>query len=197
MKTTGTIFAGIGTLALIGGLAACGTASAPAAAPRPAVTVTAPARAPATPMPTVTKTVAPAASPSGQTIIINNNPAPVSVNDPPAPVYYPSGAFLDTQTLVDSLADEQADELNAAPSYDYDSADNATISLNCDPDGYLTYACTGSDTDGDSGYGDIVTVLDNGNAWADTGMNWEGPDVYINGGVTNYWTTLAQADWQS
>ena len=107
------------------------------------------------------------------------------------------GAFLDTQTLVDSLADEQADELNAAPSYDYDSAENAAISVNCDPDGYLTYACTGSDTDGDSGYGDIVTVLDNGNAWADTGMNWEGPDVYIDGGVTNYWTTPAQADWQS
>jgi hypothetical protein len=32
---------------------------------------------------------------------------------------------------------------------------------------------------------------------SDTGMNWEGPDVYIDGGVTNYWTTPAQADWQS
>jgi hypothetical protein len=31
MKTTRTIFAGIGTLALIGGLAACGTAKAPVA----------------------------------------------------------------------------------------------------------------------------------------------------------------------
>jgi 2-oxoglutarate dehydrogenase E2 component (dihydrolipoamide succinyltransferase) len=38
MKTTRTIFAGIGTLALIGGLAACGTAKAPVA--KPAVTVT-------------------------------------------------------------------------------------------------------------------------------------------------------------
>jgi hypothetical protein len=42
-----------------------------------------------------------------------------------------------------------------------------------------------------------VTVIDGGNAWTDTGMNWEGPDIYVDGGVTNYWTTIAQADWQS
>jgi hypothetical protein len=54
------IYAGIDALDLISGLAACGTASVPAAAPRPTVTVTAPVRVPATPTPPKTITAAPA-----------------------------------------------------------------------------------------------------------------------------------------
>jgi hypothetical protein len=194
MKTTRTIFAGIGAFALIGGLAACGTTLA--AVPAAQVTVTAPAittaptTAPATPA-----AAAPSASAPGTTIVINNNPAPVS--DPPAAVAYPAGAFLNVQTLANSVASEQDDELAAAPSYDYDSPDSAQISVNLTPIGYDTYSVTGSDTDGDYGSDDTVTVIDDGNAWTDTGMNWQGPDIYIDGGVTNYWTTTAQADWQS
>ena len=66
------------------------------------------------------------------------------------------------------------------------------MTVSCTPDGDgITYICTGSDQDGDTGYGDTVTVFDNGNAWSDTGMNWTGPDIYIHGGATNYWTTPA------
>jgi hypothetical protein len=189
-----TIFAGIGTLALIGGLAACGTT--PAAAPAARVTVTAPASssAPATPSATPT-TATPTASSPGTTIIINNNPAPV--NTPAPAVAYPAGSFQDVQNLANSVAAEQAAELTAAPADDYESADGAQVSVNLTPIGYDTYSVTGSDTDGDYGSGDTVTVIDGGNAWADTGMNWSGPDIYIYGGVTNYWTTPAQADWQS
>ena len=62
---TKSILAGLGALALIGGLVACGTAQAPAAAPAPIVHVTQTVTAVPTPTvtakptPTVTKTVAP------------------------------------------------------------------------------------------------------------------------------------------
>jgi hypothetical protein len=131
MKTTRTIFAGIGAFALIGGLAACGTTLA--AVPAAQVTVTAPA---ITPAPAAPAAAAPSASAPGTTIVINNNPAPVS--DPPAAVAYPAGAFLNVQTLANSVASEQDDELAAAPSYDYDSPDSAQISVNLTPIGYDT-----------------------------------------------------------
>ena len=77
--STRRIYAGIGTLALIGGLAACGTAggsAAPAAAPAVTQTVA--------PAPTVTDT-----APPPQVIINNNNPAPAPTQTvyAPAPVY--------------------------------------------------------------------------------------------------------------
>ena len=62
-----TIFVGLGTLVLIGGLAACGAAQTPAAAPAGRVTQ---AVAPSAASPAPTKTVT--ASPP-QVIIINNN----------------------------------------------------------------------------------------------------------------------------
>ena len=77
------------------------------------------------------------------------------------------------------------------------SAGDITITADCYPAGDGVYNCFASDTDGDTGYGDTVSVIDNGNGWSDTGMNWTGPDIYIYGGVTNYWTTPAVSDWSS
>jgi hypothetical protein len=77
------ILAGIGTLALIGGLAACGTSAVPAAAPAPAATVTATASAP-------------------QVVINNNNPAPAPTQTvvvqpaAPAPAYVPASDAWNT-----------------------------------------------------------------------------------------------------
>jgi hypothetical protein len=133
---------------------------------------------------------------------INNNnnaapapttPAPVVVAPAPVAVVPAAGEYSNSQTLYDALASEQQSELAAAPSYDYYSPGNISVTDSCTEtySGSGVYNCTGSDTDGDTGYGDTVTVLDNGNAWSDTGMNWTGPDVYIDGGVTNYWTTPA------
>src|SRR5208283_3677961 len=183
----------IPALALTAGLslAACGSVKAPAAAPAVTHAVTAPAAAPkpATPAPT---TPAPA-----QTVYVQAPAAPAPAAPGPAYNNYPAGAFTDSQSLYDSLANEQQTELQAAPAYDYYSPGNITVHVWCNPDGSDTYSCTGSDTDGDTGYGDTVTVIDNGNGWTDTGMNWTGPDIYVNGGVTNYWTTPAQSDWSN
>jgi hypothetical protein len=131
---------------------------------------------------------------------INNNnnaapapttPAPVVVAPAPVVVVPAAGEYSNSQTLDTALANEQQSELTAAPSYDYYSPGNISVNIYCAPAGSGVYNCTGGDTDGDTGYGDVVTVSDNGNAWSDTGMNWTGPDIYIDGGVTNYWTTPA------
>jgi hypothetical protein len=58
-----------------------------------------------------------------------------------------------------------------------------------------SYSATATDSDGDTGSGDIVTVSPDGSSWSDTGMNWSGPDVYVNGGVTSYWTTPAVSNY--
>ena len=51
------------------------------------------------------------------------------------------------------------------------------------------------DSDGDTGSGDTITVSPDGNSWSDTGMNWSGPDVYLDGGAAGYWTTPAVSDY--
>ena len=106
-------------------------------------------------------------------------PAPAA----PGPAYrnYPAGAFTDSQSLYDSLANEQQTELQAAPAYDYYSPGNITVHVYCTPNlGLFTRLYLHRQRpDGDTGYGDSVTVIDNGNAWSDTGMNWTGPDIYI------------------
>ena len=169
------------------GLAACGTTVVQPTPVKPAVT------APAA--------TTPAAAATAPQVIINNNNNPAPASAAPGPAYnnYPAGAFTDSQSLYDSLTNEQQTELQAAPSYDYYSPGNISVSVYCTEtsDDSLVYNCTGSDTDGDTGYGDTVTVIDNGNAWSDTGMNWTGPDIYVDGGVTNYWTTPAQSDWSN
>jgi hypothetical protein len=166
-------------------LAACGSAKAPAAAPAVTHTVIA-SPAPTTPKPT---TPAPAPAPTHTTYV--QAPAAPAPAAPAAPAYQ-AGEFLNSQTLYNSLASEQQSELTAAPADDYYSPGTISVNVSCTPDGDgIAYICTGSDQDGDTGYGDTVTVIDNGNAWTDTGMNWTGPDIYIDGGVTNYWTTPA------
>ncbi len=72
-----TICAGIGALALIGGLGACGAVGSPAAAPTVHVTQT------VAPTPTVTKTVAPTPTPT-----VTRTVAPVPANT----VYVPPAA---------------------------------------------------------------------------------------------------------
>ena len=47
----------------------------------------------------------------------------------------------------------------------------------------------------DTGSGDTITVSPDGNSWSDTGMNWSGPDVYLDGGAAGYWTTPAVSDY--
>ena len=121
----------------------------------------------------------------------NNNAAPAPTTPAPVVVVPAAGEYSNNQTLYTALANEQQSELVAAPSYDYYSPGKISVTVSCTGIGTGVYNCTASDTDGDTGYGDVVTVSDNGNAWSDTGMNWTGPDVYIDGGVTNYWTTPA------
>ncbi len=130
---------------------------------------------------------------SAPKVNINNNAAPAPTTPAPVVVVPAAGEYSNSQSLYAALANEQQSELTAAPSYDYYSPGNISVTVSCTEtySGSGVNDCTGSDTDGDTGYGDVVTVSDNGNAWSDTGMNWTGPDVYIDGGVTNYWTTPA------
>jgi hypothetical protein len=96
-------------------------------------------------------------------------------------------------TLSQSVATEQQAELEAAPSSDYDSADNASVNVALTPLGDNTYSATATDSDGDAGSGDTITVSPDGNSWSDTGMNWSGPDV--DGGAADSWTTPAVSDY--
>jgi hypothetical protein len=98
-------------------------------------------------------------------------------------------------TLSQSVANEQQAALQAAPSDDYDSADNASVNVTLTPLGDNTYSATATDSDGDTGSGDTITVSPDGNSWSDTGMNWSGPDVYVDGGSADYWTTPAVSDY--
>ena len=82
------------------------------------------------------------------------------------------------------MANEQGRALNAAPASDYNSTDNATIEIRCQSVGMDSFTCTGSDTDGDTGSLDNVTVAANGLSWSDSGMTWTGPDVSVPGGYT-------------
>jgi hypothetical protein len=120
----------------------------------------------------------------------NNNQANAPAPAPAAPAApaATSGPFsTDVTALASSVADEQANQLSNAPSdaYGYD-VPGSDITVSCTPNGDTAYqySCTGADTDGDTGNGDIVTVSPDGSSWSDTGMTWSGPDVSV-----GYWTT--------
>jgi hypothetical protein len=98
-------------------------------------------------------------------------------------------------TLSESVANEQQAALDAAPSYDYNSTDNASVNVALTPLGDNTYSASATDSDGDTGSGDTITVSPDGSSWSDTGMNWSGPDIYTSGGATDYWTTPAVSDY--
>jgi hypothetical protein len=106
-----------------------------------------------------------------------------------------SGEFGNLSTLSQSVANEQQAALAAAPSDDYDSTDNASVNVSLTPLGDNTYSATATDSDGDTGSGDTITVSPDGSSWSDTGMNWSGPDIYVDGGATGYWTTPAVSDY--
>jgi hypothetical protein len=109
----------------------------------------------------------------------NNAPSAPSSTAPPS-----GSGFLVPATLEASVAGEQSQFLAAAPAADYDSTDDAAISVSCQSTGTDTFACTGSDTDGDVGSTDDVTVAASGSSWSDSGMTWSGPDVSPPGGFT-------------
>jgi hypothetical protein len=102
-----------------------------------------------------------------------------------------SGEFADLGALSQSVTSEQQAALAAAPADDYDSTDDAPVTVSLTPLGDDTYSATASDSDGDAGSGDTITVSPDGSSWSDTGMSWSGPDIYENGGSASYWTTPA------
>jgi hypothetical protein len=120
--------------------------------------------------------------------IQQNNNGPSSSTSPssapPNPAPPGTAGFLDASTLEQSIANEQSQFLSAAPASDYDSSDDAPISISCQSTGTDTFTCTGSDTDGDAGGTDNVTVAADGSSWSDSGMTWTGPDVPVTGGFT-------------
>ena len=130
----------------------------------------------------LTYTMSCTASGTGYEVCTGGNNAYVEFPVTSAPAQS-SGQFdnLCTQcavsTLSESIANEQQAALEAAPTYDYDSPDNASVNVSLTPLGDNTYAATATDSDGDTGSGDTITVSPDGNSWSDTGMSWSGPDV--------------------
>jgi hypothetical protein len=113
------------------------------------------------------------------------SPAPPASAAPPAnPAPPAASGFLIPSTLETSVANEQAQALAAAPASEYDSTDDAPVSVSCQSTGTDTFSCTGSDTDGDVGSTDNVTVAADGSSWSDSGMTWSGPDVSPSEGFT-------------
>ncbi len=113
--------------------------------------------------------------------IQQNNNAPSAAPANPA---MPAAGYLVPSALEGSIASEQSQFLAAAPASDYDSSDDAPISISCQSTGTDTFTCTGSDSDGDVGSPDNVTVATDGSSWSDSGMTWSGPDVSVPGGFT-------------
>jgi hypothetical protein len=109
---------------------------------------------------------------------------PASAAPPANPAPPATSGFLDASTLEQSVADEQSQALAAAPAADYDSTDDAPISVSCQSTGGDTFSCTGTDTDGDTGSQDNVNVAADGSSWSDSGMTWSGPDVSLTDGFT-------------
>jgi hypothetical protein len=100
-----------------------------------------------------------------------------------------SGQFVSVNTLTNSVANEQQAALAAAPSSDYDSSDNATVTVTLTSLGDNTYSAGATDSDGDVGGGDTITVTPDGTSWSDNGMGWSGPDI-----GSDYWITAAVSD---
>jgi len=112
------------------------------------------------------------------------SPAPANPAPPVNPAPPAASGFLVPSTLETSVANEQAQALAAAPASEYDSTDDAPVSVSCQSTGTNTFSCTGSDTDGDVGSTDNVTVAADGSSWSDSGMTWSGPDVSPSEGFT-------------
>jgi hypothetical protein len=93
-------------------------------------------------------------------------------------------SFANASVLAQSVAHEQSNALAAMPASEYDSTDDAPVSVSCTQTSTTetsdSFTCTGSDSDGDVGSTDDVTVTAGsyyGTQWSDTGMSWTGPDV--------------------
>ena len=142
----------------------------------------------------LTYTMSCTASGTGYEVCTGGNNAYVEFPVTSAPVSS-SGQFDDVSTLSESVANEQQAALGAAPSYDYDSPDNASVNVTLTPLGGNTYSATATDSDGDAGSGDTITVSPDGSSWSDTGMSWSGPDIYVDGGSTDFWTSPAVSDY--
>jgi hypothetical protein len=100
-----------------------------------------------------------------------------------------SGQFDNVNTLTNSVANEQQAALAAAPSSDYDSSDNAAVTVTLASMGDNTYSAAAIDSDGDVGGGDTITVSPDGASWSDNGMGWSGPDI-----GSDYWITPTVSD---
>jgi hypothetical protein len=97
--------------------------------------------------------------------------------------------FLVPSALAQSVASEQTSELADAPAGTYRSAGGGTVTVTCTSIGTTRFSCTASDSDGDTGAADIVTVAADGSSWSDSGMTWTGPDFsgsYTTAAVTDY-----------
>jgi hypothetical protein len=91
--------------------------------------------------------------------------------------------------LAQSVATEQTSALASAPASTYTSTDNATVTVTCQSMSNNQFSCTATDSDGDTGAADIVTVAADGSSWSDSGMTWTGPDVtgsYTTAAVSGY-----------
>ena len=91
------------------------------------------------------------------------------------------------------MANQQVQALAVAPASQYYHADPgyAAVTVTCTYLRMNTYACSATDSDGDTGTGDEMQVASDGNSWSDTGMHWTGP--HIPGGRTT--TTDPVSNW--
>src|ERR1700722_14871335 len=80
---------------------------------------------------------------------IQNNEVPsaprTSSPAPATPAPQSNAGFLNPATLEQSIANEQSQALAAAPASDYDSTDDAPVSVSCQSTGSTTFTCTGTD----------------------------------------------------
>lgn len=133
----------------------------------------------------------------------NNNNAPAAPAPPtvilpaPAPLQpAPQGLYADIPTLSLSIETEIANQEVAVPASVFISSNHNTVyvtltSNGTDDNGDQLYTATGYDTDGDTGYGDNITVAPDSSSWSDTGMTWTGPDI-----PTSWdWTTTTAIDY--
>jgi hypothetical protein len=104
-----------------------------------------------------------------------------------------SGQFDNVSAITESVTAEQQAALAAAPASDYDSSDDAPVTITITSDGGNNYTASASDSDGDVGGGDQITVSPDGSSWSDNGMGWSGPDI----GGSGFWITPAVSDWSS
>jgi hypothetical protein len=104
---------------------------------------------------------------------------PQQPSSPPSQQPSPSAptGFLVPSVLARSVAAEQTSALASAPGSAYTSKDNATVTVTCTSTGNDQFSCTATDSDGDVGAADMVTVATDGSSWSDSGMTWTGPDV--------------------